>query len=122
MIIRMRKEVSLSKFYMHFLMHTSLNLPSHRQLTERQMEVLTEFWLLEGSIVDKNRFCSSAKRMIRDKFNYKNYSNLDNFINALEQKGFIYRNEDGNLEIKPAYNLGRDFKTIKIEYLFNVTE
>jgi len=122
MIIRMKKEVSLKEFYMQFLMHTSINLPHSRQLTEREREVLTEIWLLEDVFVKGERISPSTKRYLREKFKYTNYSNLDNFLKSLKDKGFLVRNEKGFLDIRSSYNLPRTKGEVRIEYLFDVNK
>ena len=66
MIAKKSKELSLKQFYKEFLRHTSNSLPAHKRITDMELEVLTEFWILEGDLIKKDRFSTTAKRAIRE--------------------------------------------------------
>jgi hypothetical protein len=121
MIIRMNKHVNLKTFYVDFLVHTSINMPSEKKLTGREVEIMSEFWALEGDLVKTFRFGPSAKRYIREKFGYKNYSNLDNILNNLVAKGYLGK-ENKNYFIRKSFDLPKDFTNVKIEYNYNVSK
>lgn len=119
MIIRLNKSVSLKQFYVEFLTHTSMNMPDSRKLTAREIEIMSEFWALEGDLVSTFRFGPSAKRYIREMFKYKNYSNLDNILNSLVKKGYLGK-ENKNYFILKKFDLPKSFNKVKIEYSFDV--
>jgi hypothetical protein len=119
MKISRKEELSLKDFYIKFLQHTSFNLPDHRQLTNMETKILAEFWYMTGELADKDRFSTSAKRYIREKFNFKGYSNLENYITNLQMKGFILKKDDTYI-INPNYNLPKGSGDITIEYKYTV--
>lgn len=108
MIAKHKKQLDLKSFYKEFLRHTSNRLPAHLRLTDMEIEVLTEFWALEGDLVEKDRFSTSAKRYVReDVFHFKNYANLENYLSSLMKKGYIIKAETGRLFINPRIDLSK---------------
>ena len=108
MILRNKQEVSLKNFYKEFLSHVSNSLPSNRRLTKMELEVLTEFWALEGELVELDRFSTSVKKHIRENvFKFKNYTGLENYISQLYKKGYIVK-KDGKKIINPNYDLPKE--------------
>jgi hypothetical protein len=120
MNIRIRKQASEKEFYMEFLRHTSMNMPKDRILHPKEIEVLAEFWNLSGDLVRNHRFSTSAKRYVREKFGYKNYSNLENYLYSLHDKGYIIKDSSGNWQISKKYNLPKGHKNIRIQYDYEV--
>jgi hypothetical protein len=123
MIARRSKELNLKQFYKEFLRHTSNSFPAHRRITDMELEILTEFWILEGDLIRKDRFSTTAKRAVREEFGFKNYSNLENYITKLIEKGYLIK-VNKKISIKPAINLAkdklRDHKKITLVYEFNI--
>lgn len=126
MIARRKKEVDVKEFYKEFLRHTCNSLPNHRRLTDKEIDVLTEFWALEGDLVKRDRFSTSVKRYIReDVFNYKNYANLENYLASLIKKGFIQKSGK-KMRIRPSVDLSKDIlrknKVVRLIYEFNIID
>lgn len=126
MVAKHTRSLSIKAFYKEFLRHTSNSMPAHRRLTDMEIEVLTEFWILEGDMVNKDRFSTSVRRYIReDVFNFKNYSNLDNYLKSLIDKGFILQNGKV-LVINPRYDIPKDRlrkdKVVTLQYEFRLEE
>jgi hypothetical protein len=123
MIAKKSKELSLKQFYKEFLRHTSNSLPAHKRITDMELEVLTEFWILEGDLIKKDRFSTTAKRAIREEFGFKNYSNLENYITKLIEKGYLIKSEK-RVSIKPSFDLPKEMlrknKKITLVYEFNI--
>lgn len=109
---RHKKKISLKNFYKEFLKHISNSFPHEYQfkrLTDMEIEVLTEFWILEGDLIEDDRFSTTAKRHIREKvFNFKSYAGLENYLTKLLSKGFLVIGEDGKKKINPSFDLPKD--------------
>lgn len=106
---RRSKEVNLRTFYREYVGHISNTLPSSKKITDMELEVLTEFWMLEGALAEIGIFSTPAKRYIReDVFKFKTYSGLDNYIVKLVNKGYIQVDEEGNKSIAKLVNLPKD--------------
>ena len=125
MIIRINKKLDLRGFYKQFLRHASIILPAYNRLTDMEAEVLTEFYVMDDAKFEGNRFGLSGKRYVREAFEFNNYSNLDNYLKALVDKGYLVR--DGrNYKIVDKYNLpkkrsnGEDIRDIKIVYSYGL--
>ena len=123
MIAKKSKELSLKQFYKEFLRHTSNSLPAHKRITDMELEVLTEFWILEGDLIKKDRFSTTAKRAIREEFGFKNYSNLENYITKLIEKGYLIKG-DKKVSIKPSFDLPKEMlrknRKVTLVYEFNI--
>jgi len=108
MIAKRKKTLNLKEFYKEYVGHISNTLPSHKKITSMELEVLTEFWILEGALAEVGRFSTPAKRYIREEvFNFKTYSGLENYLTKLLKKGYIV-NVDGKKDIAPFINLPKD--------------
>jgi len=119
MIARRKKEVSLKDFYKEFVNHVSNTLPEYKRITAMELEVLTEFWIMEGALAEVGRFSTAAKRYIReDVFKFKTYSGLENYITKLLKKGYLAI-IDGEKTISPSFNLPKE--RIKNEGKFSLT-
>lgn len=120
MIAKRRKEVTLKEFYKEFVGHISNTLPEYKRITAMELEVLTEFWIMEGALAEVGRFSTAAKRYIReDVFNFKTYSGLENYITKLSKKGYLTVDENGKKRIAISFNLPKD--KIKREGSFSLT-
>lgn len=114
------KEVSIKEFYKEFVGHISNTLPEHRRITSTELEVLTEFWMLEGALAEIGRFSTASKRYIReDLFRFKTYSGLENYITKLYKKGYISVDDNGNKCIAKAFDLPKN--KIKEDGKFSVS-
>ena len=120
MIARRKKEINIKDFYKEFVGHISNTLPEHKRITTMELEVLTEFWILEGALAEIGRFSTAAKRHIReDVFNFKTYSGLENYITKLSKKGYLVTKENGDKAIAKSVNLPKD--KIKEDGKFSLT-
>ena len=119
MIARRKKEVSLKDFYKEFVGHISNTLADHKKITFMELEVLTEFWILEGALAEIGRFSTASKRYIReDVFKFETYSGLENYITKLLKKGYLTI-KDGKKIIAVSFDLPKE--RIRSEGKFSLT-
>ena len=120
MIARRKKEINLKDFYKEFVGHISNTLPEHKRITTMELEVLTEFWIMDGALAEIGRFSTAAKKHIRENvFNFKTYSGLENYITKLSKKGYLVTNEKGDKMISKSVNLPKE--RIKASGKFSLT-
>jgi hypothetical protein len=112
------KQLELSKedyFETHLSIVNSV-LPANLKLTPMEIRVLSRFMALEGDIVSVNRFCTSARSIVKANLKISD-GGLGNYIRSLYQKGVIYKRQN-NYFIQAALlpepdNQSYAFKIIK---------
>ena len=116
---RVKKETLKKKnFLPKYLKLVNVILPD--PLTQREIEVLSAFMELEGDLVDEDRFGTQARSLVRRKFGFKTYSNLDNYIKYFKKKGVIYTDEKGKYQLNPKISIPSGEKRIQLSFLFNI--
>lgn len=69
------------------------------RLTPMEITVLAAFMALDGDIVNNDRFCTSARKIVKDKLSLSD-GGLGNYLKTFRTRGFI-RNKDGKEIIFP---------------------
>jgi hypothetical protein len=108
--------------YKEFLRHYSSILPDDKKLTKTEIDVLAAFWDVQGDGVEAMRFSPQIKKLIRDKFKFKHYANLENYLNSLKLKGFIEKNSLGLFYIQKKIDLKKPINNLVIEYEYRLQE
>ena len=109
------ENVSLGSFYPRYLRLVNVILP--KPLTNKEIEILTAFMELKGDI-EKDRFGTQARKLVRDRFGFKKHSNLDNYIKYFKNKGIIVPNDDGRLEINKRLDIPKNEKEVELTFKF----
>jgi hypothetical protein len=95
---KLHKELSYVEFY---ILHIHLlNAFAKEKLTPKAIEILAYFMSLKGDIAEE-RFNTLARKFVKQKFGIGN-AGLSNYIREMKDKGFIYENDKGVLDIIPA--------------------
>ena len=81
-------------FYPKYLKLVNVILP--KPLTSKEIEILSAFMELQGDVIEDDRFGTQSRKLIRKKFGFKTYSNIDNYIKYFKDKGVLVK-EDGKL-------------------------
>ena len=116
-----KERVSRNKFYHKYLQLINVILPE--PLTTKEIEILSAFMELEGDLIEEDRFGTQCRKYIRDKFKFKSYSNLDNYIKYMKQKGVLLRDEDtGKLIINKRIEIPKDTKDIELVFKFELED
>jgi len=71
------------------------------KLSPKEIEILSIFMSFTGTLAE-NRFCTTGRKMVRDKL-FLSHQSLSNYIINLTKKGFIKEEEDesDNLTLLP---------------------
>lgn len=88
-----------------------------QKLHPKEIEVLACFMSLSGDLVEENRLCKSARKLVRDKLNLS-YGGLGNYITVFENKGFIKYDEKGNARIPLVLFPTPDVQKYNFEIIF----
>lgn len=88
-VIRKTLKLSKEEYYVKHLSLINALLPVH--LTPKEIEVMANFMLLNGSIAE-DRFGTTAKKIVMGKMDIS-LSGLGNYLKALKEKGFIIGND-----------------------------
>ena len=108
-----KKQLILSPFD-YFSTHLKIInplLPVH--LTPKEIELLANFMMLNGSI-SEDRFGSTGKKIIMNKMNI-GPAGISNYLRSLKQKGFISGNDILSVLYPENEQQGYNFKLIKNE-------
>lgn len=90
------KVVQLSKVR-YYETHLSLvNALIPRKMTPKEIEVVSRFMSLDGSIADIDRFGTSAKKIIKEQLGLSD-GGLGNYMKSLKDKGFLVVKEGRTL-------------------------
>lgn len=84
------------------------------KLTPKEIEVLGNFMSLKGDIVDKDRFGTSARKIVKERMNLQD-GGLGNYIKSLKDKKFIVE-KDGQLDVLPFLKITDDVQV----YMFKI--
>jgi hypothetical protein len=108
--------------YKEFLKHYSNILPKEKKLTDTELSILAAFWEIQGDGMESLRFTPQIKKLIRDKFNFKNYANLENYLKSLKDKGFLTKNNFDILTFSKSIDLKRPLSSLEIAYEYRLQE
>ena len=90
------KELLLPReeYYERHLGILNVLLPS--KMTPKELQVLAAFMSLDSD--NKNRFGPNSKKTVMKRLSVSP-SGLSNYLQSLKKKGFVYHNEEGDLNI-----------------------
>ena len=114
-----REKLSKKKFSPKYLKLVNVILPD--PLTQREMDVLAAFMELEGDLVREDRFGTQARGVVRRKFGFKSYSNLDNYIKYFKKKGVLFQNSEGKLQLNPKISIPESEDKIELAFQFDIS-
>lgn len=118
--MRFSKEVESGEFFKTYL--TVINGILH--LTEKEIEVLAEFMLLQSDdttlVKSPLLFGAKNRAIVRKQLGMSQY-NLNNYIKSLKDKRILLENEDV-LYINPPLSVLRDGDSVKIEVNLNISD
>lgn len=107
--------------YKKFLEHIS-NSENEEKLSKTEIEILAAFWEVQGQGMEGMRFSPQVKKLIRDKFSFKNHANLENYIKSLKSKGYIQQNKYGVNIIAPRIDFKKPLSNLTITYEYRLQE
>lgn len=108
--------------YKEFLKHYSNILPKDRRLTDTELSILSAFWDIQGGGMESLRFTPQIKKLVRDKFGFKNYANLENYLKTLKDKGYLIKNEFDILVFSKSIDLKKPLSSLEISYEYRLQE
>ena len=116
---RLKKEnLRKKEFFPKYLRLVNVILPD--PLTQREIDVLAAFMQLEGDLVREDRFGTQARSVVRKKFGFKTYSNLDNYIRFFKKKGVIQTSPTtGKLVLSPKLAIPEKESGVELTFAFN---
>lgn len=91
------KQLGEEKYYLKHLQIINQLLPV--TMTNKETEVLAAFLSLGGDIVKKDRFGTTARKIVMDKLSLSP-GGLGNYMKQLNNKGFIFKNEYNVFEVR----------------------
>ena len=97
-----------------------VNVVLPKPLTSKEIEILSAFMELQGDAIEDNRFGTQARKLVREKFGFKTYSNVDNYIKYFKDKGVLIK-EDGILKINRRIFIPKDEEEIELIFKFKLT-
>jgi hypothetical protein len=111
--------LSEEEYYIKHLQIINQLLPV--SITNKELEVLAAFMALDGNVVKKDRFGTTARKLIKEKLNLSD-GGLGNYLKALRKKKFIHYNEFNVLEANKYLFPEQDSQgyNIKINKIENV--
>jgi hypothetical protein len=116
---RVKKETLRKKdFIPKYLKLINVILPN--PLTSKELDILSSFMELEGDLVESDRFGTQARSYVREKFGFKTYSNLDNYIKFFKNKGVIFSDSEGKLRLNPKISIPKHEKEIELTFSFKL--
>ena len=87
---------SKQEYYIVHLLAINTFLPV--KLSSKEIEVMASLMSLSGDLVEQDRLCKSARKVVRDRLKLS-YGGLSNHIRVLSEKGFIRYDESGKAYI-----------------------
>lgn len=63
-------------------------LPANRKMVKREIELLANFMSLSGDLVENDRFCTSARKIVKESMNISD-GGMGNLLKSLRDKGNI---------------------------------
>lgn len=115
-IARELKTLSEEEYYKKHLQIINPLLP--KQLTQKELEVLAGFMALDGDIVKKDRFGTTARKIIKDRLSLSD-GGLGNYLKALKEKSFIFKNEFNVLEAQSMLFPEKDWQGYQFKIVKN---
>ena len=116
---RVKKEIiNRDEFYAKYLKLINVILP--KPLTQREIDVLSEFMKLKGDIVSLDRFGTQCRKIVRNKLGFKHASNIDNYIKYFKDKGILVINSNNVLELNPRLFVPNSESTVELTFLFQI--
>lgn len=116
---RVKKDtIKRTEFYAKYLKLINVILP--KPLTQREIDVLSEFMKLKGDIVSLDRFGTQCRKIVRNKLGFKHASNIDNYIKYFKDKGILVINSKGILELNPRLFVSDNENTVELTFLFDI--
>tara|TARA_Y100001973_G_C5203658_1_gene339746 strand:+ start:1590 stop:1961 length:372 start_codon:yes stop_codon:yes gene_type:complete len=115
---RVKQEIINRKdFYPKYLKLINVILP--KPLTQREIDVLSAFMELKGDIVSDERFGTQARKLVREKFNFKKHSNIDNYIKYFKTKGVVIKDQETKkLKINPRISINEKQKGLELTFKY----
>ena len=107
------------QFYPKYLKLVNVILP--KSLTTKEIEILSAFMELQGDAIEDNRFGTQARKLVRQKFGFKSYSNIDNNIKYFKNKGVLV-SENGKLIINRRIFIPKDEQDVELTFKFKLTD
>tara|TARA_R110002012_G_scaffold52969_2_gene136138 strand:- start:3653 stop:4009 length:357 start_codon:yes stop_codon:yes gene_type:complete len=104
-------------FYPKYLKLVNVILP--KPLTSKEIEILSAFMELQGDVIEDDRFGTQSRKLIRKKFGFKTYSNIDNYIKYFKDKGVLVK-EDGKLQINRRIFIPKDEQEVELIFKFKL--
>lgn len=86
------------------------------QLTGREVEFLAHFLALEGDLVENDRFCTAARKLVRERMKISNQQ-MSNLLKQVTDKGFV-RERDGHKYILPLISPDGKVQRYNIEFTY----
>ena len=119
MMKRLKKEViKRNAFYPKYLKLENVILP--KPLTTKEIEVLSCFMELQGELVERDRFGTQSRSLVRERLGFKTNSNLDNYIRYFKEKGVIEKDpKTKKLVISPKIDVKNE-KQIMLSFAFKI--
>ena len=114
-----REKLSKKKFLPKYLKLVNVILPD--PLTQREIDVLAAFMELEGDLVKEDRFGTQARGVVRKKFGFKSYSNLDNYIKYFKKKGVLFQDTEGKLKLNPKISIPESEDKVELAFQFDIS-
>jgi DNA-binding MarR family transcriptional regulator len=98
---QIRKVLNLEGSYYYHKHLQILNVFLPVSLTNREIDILSEFLSLDPSIIEDDRFNTLARKRVKKKLDISN-ANLSNNLNSMVKKGYLKRSTvTGKLTINP---------------------
>ena len=107
------------QFYPKYLKLVNVILP--KSLTTKEIEILSAFMELQGDAIEDNRFGTQARKLVRQKFGFKNYSNIDNYIKYFKNKGVLISDDNKKLMINRRIFIPKDEQDVELTFKFKLT-
>jgi len=106
------------EFFPKYLKLVNVILP--KPLTSKEIEILSAFMELQGDAIEDNRFGTQARKLVRNKFGFKTYSNIDNYIKYFKDKGVLIKEDDGKLKINRRIFIPKSEQEIELTFKFKL--
>jgi hypothetical protein len=109
--------LSRKEFFPKYLKLVNVILP--KPLTSKEIEILSAFMELQGDAIEDDRFGTQARKLVRNKFGFKTYSNIDNYIKYFKDKGVLIK-EEGKLKINRRIFIPKNEKEVELTFKFKL--
>ena len=105
------------QFYPKYLKLVNVILP--KPLTLKEIEVLSAFMELQGDAIEDDRFGTQARKLVRKRFGFKTYSNVDNYIKYFKDKGVLI-SDGGKLKINRRIFIPKGEQEVELTFKFKL--